>query len=149
MLLKLDLECGSTILDMNCVFKVILSFSRTPLHMATNYNGSNSKASCDIMRILVEYGQSDTMAGMPRYDSTWRGTTALEQYCACPEGFRYLLNHDHSIIDFKDNEWVEILVLDKLLYPSPKEIELARLALGSIRGPGLEDAVIMRYWKSK
>lgn len=85
-------------------FKVILTFSRTPLHMITSISRSDSKASCDTIRVLVEYGQSDTMAGMPRYDPTWRGITPLEFYHSSLEGFQNLLNQDHSIIDFKDSE---------------------------------------------
>jgi ankyrin repeat protein len=133
---------------MNCVFNIILNFSRTPLHRAVT-NGNNTKTSCDTMRVLVEYGQCNVMAGTPRYDPTWRGITPFEWYSACPEGFRYLLNQDHSFIDFTEKETVEYLVLDTLLAPSPKQIKLARLALFSIRGPGFQNAVVMKYFKSK
>jgi hypothetical protein len=111
-------------------------------------NGSNTKASCDTMRVLVEYGQCDVMAGTPRYDPTWPGVTPFEWYSACLESFRYLLNQDHSFIDFNDNELVECLVLDRLSDPCPKQIKMARLVLDSVRGPSFQAAVVMKYGTS-
>jgi ankyrin repeat protein len=122
MRLKSDLDGGSIILAMNCIFNLILNFSRTPLHRAV-MNSSNTKASCDTIRVLVEYGQCDVMAETPRYNPTTRGITPFEWYSASLEGFRYLLDQDHSFIDFKEKELVEYLVLDKLSAPCPKRIK--------------------------
>ncbi len=108
MRLKSNTEGGSIILGMNCVFNIILNFSRTPLHRAVS-NGNNTKASCDTMRVLVEYGECDVMAGMPTYNPIWRGITPFESYSASLEGFQYLLNQDHSFIDFTEKELVEYL----------------------------------------
>jgi hypothetical protein len=111
-------------------------------------NSSNTKASCDTIRVLVEYGQCDVMAGTPRYNPTPRGITPFEWYSASLEGFRYLLNQDHSFIDLTEKELVWYLVLDNLSTPCPKKIKLARLALDSVRGPSFQDAVVMKYGTS-
>jgi hypothetical protein len=148
MRLKSNGEGGSIIPGMNCVFKVILTFSSTPIHMANSLDSINSGRTYDTLRVLVEYGQSDTTAEMPRYDPKMRGITAPELYRGCLEGFRYLLNQDHSIIDFKYNELVEFLVMEKLSCPTPEQIKLARFVLDSVRGPSFQDAVVMKYCKS-
>jgi hypothetical protein len=85
---------------------------------------------------------------MPRYDPKMRGITALELYRGCLEGFRHLLNQDHSIIDFKYNELVEFLVMEKLSCPTPEQIKLARFVLDSVLGPSFQNAVVMKYCKS-